>query len=212
MRIQAFIPTWHSPTTDEYRMLHALETHCETTILDAYDVPFAQQWEEAVSRFTGDIFLWAMADVEPGNFEDMFPRMVQIYERGDIAMYAPNIHYSSQRYDKSKLRYVEPDLYEVCGTDLLFCSLTSELLLALPSLGGNSHAWSYDYLMTVIAHKQGKRVVRDYRFDFVHPEGSIYNKGDAMTERCQWFMGLPTQWQLGIREQTELQAKLVGND
>jgi hypothetical protein len=103
-------------------------------------------------------------------------------------------------------------LYEVCGTDLLFCSLTSDLLFALPPLGMNSHAWSYDYLMTVIAHEQGKRVVRDYMFDFSHPEGSIYNKGDAMMERLHWFADLPTQWQLGIREQTEMQAKLVGSD
>lgn len=212
MRIQAFIPDWKSPKTNAFLMYYALDAHCETTILDAYDVPFAQQWEEAVSRFTGDIFLWAMADVEPGNLEDMFPRMVQIYERGDIAMYAPNVHYSSQRYDKSKLRYVEPDLYEVCGTDLVFCSLTKELLSALPPLGCNSHAWSYDYLMTVIAHEQGKRVVRDYRFDFSHPEGSIYDKSDAVAEQRRWFMNLPAQWQLGIREQTELQAKLAGSD
>jgi hypothetical protein len=212
MHIQAFIPDWKSPKTNASLMYYALDPHCETTILDAYDVPFAQQWEEAVSRFTGDIFLWAMADVEPGNFEDMFPRMVQIYERGDIAMYAPNIHYSSQRYDKSKLRYVEPDVYEVCGTDLLFCSLTSELLFALPSLGCNSHAWSYDYLMTVIAHKQGKRVVRDYRFDFSHPEGSNYNKGDAMLERLHWMVDLPMDLQEGIVEQQKLQGQLVGND
>jgi hypothetical protein len=153
-----------------------------------------------------------MADVEPGNFEDMFPRMVQIYERGDIAMYAPNIHYSSQRYDKSKLRYVEPDVYEVCGTDLLFCSLTSELLFALPPLGCNSHAWSYDYLMTVIAHRQGKRVVRDYRFDFKHPEGSSYDKVTALYQYGQWLTKLPTEMRLGIMDQQDLQARLVGND
>jgi hypothetical protein len=212
MRIQAFIADWKSSTTNALLMYGALNAHCETTILDAYDVPFAQQWEEAVSRFTGDIFLWAMADVEPENLEDMFPRMVQIYERGDIAMYAPNIYYSSQRYDKSKLRYVEPDIYEVCGTDLLFCSLTKELLSALPPLGCNSHAWSYDYLMTVIAHRQGKRVVRDYRFDFSHPEGSIYNKPQALAEQATWMKSLDIFDSIGILEQQRLQAILVGND
>jgi hypothetical protein len=212
MRIQAFIPDWKSPKTNAPLMYDALDAYCETTILDAYDVPFARQWEEAVSRFTGDIFLWAMADVEPGNFEDMFPRMVKIYERGDIAMYAPNIHYSSQRYDKSKLRYVEPDLYEVCGTDLLFCSLTKELLSALPPLGVNLHAWSYDYLMTVIAHRQGKRVVRDYRFDLRHPEGSIYSKPEALEQQHWWLNHLDVFDREGILDQRRLQGLLVGND
>jgi hypothetical protein len=212
MIIEAFIPDWDSPRTRASVLLTVLEQGCKTKILDSYDVPFSVQWEEAVSKFTGDIFLWAMADTmpqEPNRVGEMFLKMRCMYDRGDIAMYAPNVDWTSQVYNTNKLRVVEPNVFEVCGTDLVFASLSRELLELLPPLGVNTHAWGYDYLMTHIAHqKLGKKVVRDYNYLIDHPQGKAYKDEEAQNEMMRWQKGLPWEYQQGMTEQAYMQSVL----
>jgi hypothetical protein len=177
--------------------------------LSSFDVPFSVQWEEAVSKFTGDIFLWAMADIgfrDP--VEDIFVSMYRAYSRGDVAMYAPNLDYTAMVYDTSKLRQVDLGLFEVAGTDLIFVSLHRDLLELLPPLGCNTHAWAYDYLMTHIAHsKLGKKVVRDYNFMIAHPYGKAYSEPEAIAQQNEWIHHLSFVHQMGIREQQAIQER-----
>jgi hypothetical protein len=208
--IEAFIPNWASPRTHALALAETLEPFCcKTTVLSSFDVPFSVQWEEAVSKFTGDIFLWAMADIELRDpVEDIFASMYGAYARGDVAMYAPNLDYTAMVYDTSKLRQVDLGLFEVAGTDLIFASLHRDLLELLPPLGCNTHAWAYDYLMTHIAHsKLGKKVVRDYNFMIAHPYGKAYSEFEAIEQQNRWLRSLPFEYQQGIGQQQEMQAR-----
>lgn len=210
MNIQAFIPDWKGIHANPWMLQNHLEPFCEVTILESYDVPFSIQWEEAVSKFDGDVFLWTMADarLNPNyRYQDLFPAMVGAYYRGDVGMYAPNLDYTAMVYDTSKLRQVEPGLYEVAGTDLVFASIHRDLLAALPPLGCNTHAWSYDYLIASIATKMGKKVVRDYNFLIDHPYSKAYSEPEAIGQQDAWIQGLSWEHQEGIREQQKIKVR-----
>jgi hypothetical protein len=201
--IQAFIADWDSPRTDPYTLLRQLGEHCEVTLLKAYDVPFSVQWEEAVNRFTGDIFLWVMADAKlPFDVSAMFNTMYKIYSTHDVGMYAPNLDWTSMTYDCSKLKEFIPksNIYEVPGTDLIFVSLSADLLETLPPLDNNRHGWLYDYLIASVAEKMGLAVLRDYNFTIDHPYGKAYSEIAAQKQAAQWFDQLAPAHQRGIRE------------
>lgn len=210
MIIQAFIPDWNSPRTHSYLLREQLSKHCDTQILKSYDVPFSIQWEEAVSKLTGDVMLWAMADVFlPDNLSRMFESMRGMYNRGDIAMYAPNLDWTSMVCNSQKLPKVDAGVYEVPGTDLVFASMSKELLAATPPLGINTHGWGYDYLLSYIANwKLGKKVVRDYNFLIQHPYGKAYLTPEAESQMISWMKNLPTEYQVGIHELQDIQARV----
>lgn len=210
MKIRAYIADWNSPKTHAAQLYTQLERECPTVILESFHRPFAEQWQEAVDLFRagdGDIFLWAMADVTVVRLPEMFRRMIELFERTDIAMYAPHIYYTSQRYKTRMLCEIDFGVYEVSGTDLLFCALTRELLDRLPPIGLNLRGWSYDYLMKFEATDQlGKKVVRDYNFIFGHPESSDYDKDQALDYYKRWLMQLSPAQQAGVKHYQEQQA------
>lgn len=197
MKIQAFIPEWNSPRCNADYVLRQLERYCATaTILDSYDVPFSIQWEEAVRRFDGDVFLWAMGDVKlPFDVSEMFWQMRKMYQRGDVGMYAPNLDYTDMTYNRSKLPELYPGagIFEVAGTDLVFVSLNRRLLESLPLLLNNTHGWAYDYLAAGIAYKMGYKVLRDYNFLVDHPRGKAYSEIEADEQTTKWIENLPRQ-------------------
>lgn len=217
MRIQAFIADWDSPHT--HAKVIQQHIHCETTvpvrILSRRNEPWAYQWEEAVSKFNGDVMLWIMADTRLRDnssgecrHKELIQKIQDVYSSGDVWSYAPNLDYTAQIYNTKKLKEHSPDVYEVCGTDLVFVSVHRNLLRLLPSLGVNIRGWAYDYLMTYFANQMGKKVVRDYSFMVDHPETNSYDRTDADTKMHNWLMSLPQNWRTGVYDLMNEQAKL----
>lgn len=209
MKVEAFIPDWRSPKCDAGLLRKHLEQCCKVTILDAYDVPFTEQWKEAVSKFKGDIFIWAMADTRVHNFPYLYSRMLEAYRFHGAGIYAPNVNYTSQIYNRQKLFQVAPDLYEVNGTDLVFVTMARHILeetikIAMPSTRG----WGYDYLLSAVTKDIGAKILRDYSILIDHPEGSVYGHEIALKEQQEWFNKLPLKWQEDIKWNREEQARL----
>jgi hypothetical protein len=220
MRIQAFINDWNSPRARQLVLARHLEesapdrdTRIDIQLLESYDVPFSVQWDEAVSKFTGDIFVWAMADTfpfDPTSTRRMFSTMKHAYAVCDVAMYAPNVDWTSVVYNTKKLKPIMQGVFEVPATDLVFATLDRELLERLPPLGNNTHGWAYDYLMAHIAtHEMGRRraVVRDYNFLINHPQGKAYSEPEAEAQKNTWIASLSPVHQAGIRAQMRLQEE-----
>jgi len=219
MKIQAFIADWDSKHTRAGVIQQQI--HCATNIpvriLSRRNEPWAYQWEEAVSRFDGDVMLWIMADtvlrgpvetLQGSYFPALINKMKEVYSTGDVWMYAPNLDYTSQIYNTKRLKEHSPNVYEVCGTDLVFTSIHRNLLRLLPSVGVNIRGWGYDYLMTHLANTMGKKVVRDYNFMVDHPFTNCYERTDADTKMHIWIQSLPQLWRDGIYNQMQAQEKL----
>jgi len=186
------------------------DTDIPVEILSRRNEPWAYQWEEAVSKFDGDVMLWIMADTilrEP-SYAPLIKTMRKVYATGDVWMYAPNLDYTSQVYNINRLKQHAVGVYEVCGTDLVFTSIHRNLLRLLPSVGVNLRGWGYDYLMTHLANQMNKVVVRDYNFMVDHPKTNCYNHLEAITYMNLWIETLPMPWKIGIYDQMSTQEKL----
>lgn len=197
MKVQVFIPDWNHPTCKVNRVVNDFkEAGAETTVLDAYDVPFAQQWSEAVFRFTGDIFFYAMADVTPPlNTKKMVEEMTAVFELYNVGAYTPKIKGSGFTYSEKRLRLTgrefEPDMYRVPANSMLFIGIRKELLEALPPLGDNIRGWYLDYVLSAYAKKAGQFVAYDAAHEAVHPYQSNYPTGDALERAQAWLRTLP---------------------
>jgi hypothetical protein len=198
MNIQAFIANWDSPTCDAELLRRQLDPFYDTKILQAYDVPFAVQWHEALSRFTGDVLLWVMADVRlPQAPVSFLVEMEKVLSRSDIWMYAPNLEWTSTRYNPARCTEILPGVIDVANTDQVICAVKWDLLNIVPPLSTqlNPRGWRYDYLMTAVARRFGAHAVRDTRFTATHPYGSIYSTEAAQVQTDAWHRSLPLEWQ-----------------
>lgn len=192
--VQAFIPRWNSPTCHAEQLRLALHPHVDRVeVLEAYDVPFAEQWAEARSKFTGDIFLWVMADVSlPSNVITFVMRMTNVLcSRIGVAAWAPNIEHSAVVYNRKRLKELVTDVYDVPGTDLVCVALRAGLLGLLPE--PSPHGWCFDYLIAGAARSVfGEHAVRDYSVTVKHPLGKkAYDECKALKETGEWLGGLP---------------------
>jgi hypothetical protein len=138
---------------------------------------FNAQWEKARSQFTGDILFWCMADVTlPKNFRLMYGEGSYLMSRPDIGWWAPDIAWTSYIYDKSDLKQVEPEVYEVPNTDSLCFMIRKDVIDAMPHIDPKvSFMWGMDITAIATARLLGLKVVRDYRFKAEHPNCTGYS-------------------------------------
>lgn len=181
LNIQCFIPDW--PGTKQHAEATAaiIRPYCPVTILPAGDDYFNAQWEKTQQQFTGDVLLYVMADVwPPEEFGRMFEEIKRVMARGDVGWYAPDIAWTSYIYDKSKLKQVEPEIYEVPNTDSLCFAIRADVMRAMPFINPKlSFMWGMDLTAIATARRMGLKVVRDYRFKAKHPNHTGYGIADA---------------------------------
>lgn len=177
MRVQAFIPNWPGPKQHADEIYRIVKDYCPATILSDPNDYFNAQWEKARTQFTADILLWIMADVTlPNDFGRMFGEGKYFMSRPDIGWYAPDIAWTSYIYDKSELKQVEPEVYEVPNTDSLCFMIRKDVVDAMPYIDPKiSYMWGMDITAIATARRMGLKVVRDYRFKAEHPNCTGYS-------------------------------------
>lgn len=196
MNVQAFIPNWKAPLCDAEQVQKILSVCCPATILNAYDVSFREQWQEAVQRFTGDIMVWAMADCRPRKWAEAYPEMVKWMSRGDVGVWAPLLTDPQQPLRNAVEG--ERGVFEVGTTNLIFVAVSRQLLDAMPPIEMHRNGWMYDYLMTAVARKHGWKMLVDTRFQVRHTSGSIYPLARAQRETDIWLSRLSPEWRLAV--------------
>ena len=143
-------------------------------VLDNPKHYFTEQWAEMRKRFSGDVMLWVMADAYLFDFPVIYPEMTRLLSRDDVGAYAPNVCWTGHVYDISKLIAVEPSVYEVPMPDLLCYAVKAEVLNQMPEVTIRSHGWGIELLLSAIAKRMGKKVVRDYKSTVGHPNSTHY--------------------------------------
>jgi hypothetical protein len=198
MKVQAFIPNWKAPTCDAVEVYSRLITHCPAEILHGYSLPFREQWEEALSKFTGDILLWAMADCRPENWARAYPAMLKLMAREDVAIWAPNLNQPTQLAGREVRPDSEPGVFETATSNMICFAVKRALLEKIPPVEMHRNGWMYDYLMTAVARDNGMKVLVDGRFEARHTPGSIYDTRRAEFEAMLWTANLPSPWKARV--------------
>lgn len=202
MKVQAFIPNWDSPTCDAVEVYSRLVTQCPTEILHAYDVSFREQWKEALSKFTADVMVWAMADCRPENWARAYPAMLKIMERSDVAIWAPHLLQPTQLAggDITDFPIASPGVFEVASSNMICFCVKRGLIEKMPDIEMHRNGWMYDYLMTAVARENGMKVLVDARFEARHTPGSIYDTRRAAYESMMWTSELPSPWKQKVQD------------
>jgi hypothetical protein len=196
VRIQAFICNWPGKKQHAAELEAKFRQHCEVMVINTDDSLrarhphwhhigkegyFTDQWNAALEQFDADVFLQIQADIWPTQLGRMLSECVRYISNFGVGVYAPNLNYTAHVFRRESLVRVNDAVYEVPNTDSSFWAMTSEVLRNTPAINPkiNRLGWGTDYLVSVVARRKGRKVVRDYRFTAGHLKSRGYSSANA---------------------------------
>jgi len=171
-----------------------------------------QQYAKAKEVFDRTYFVELFADIYDVNAELIVERACYVFSEYDCGVYAPNADYIEWNFDRKRLPKLERNLYEVKNAESLLSFIHKDVLAGL-KLSPEKYriGWGIDFLVCILASRQGKLVVRDYATTVRHPKGKGYSGSEARQEYEQFvedlgpeIAGLMKQW---CSEAKELRKK-----
>lgn len=142
-----------------------------------------QQYAKALELFNKDYFVELFADVYDVDAELIIERACYTYTTYHCGIYAPNVDWNFWNFELNKIPRLEENLYEVKNAESLLSIIHKDVLERV-YLDTEKYqiGWGIDFLMAILAHMQGKMVIRDYITTITHPKGTGYNTERARQE------------------------------
>lgn len=207
LKLQAFVFNWKGHEANALALERAIGRWTDVTVINSdaglsgpradwvhlgESAYFSAQWNKALELFEGDVLFHIQADARFDDFERLFARATSLLGRGDIGIYEPGVDFTAFRYDTSRLRAIETQLFEVPFTDTTCWFVGADLLGELPpvDLSANRYGWGIAPAVAAVCHLKGKLCVRDYRFRVMHPRGRGYPSQIADRERDAYLSSL----------------------
>lgn len=207
MRIQAFIFNWPGKKQHAAKLEAVFRPHCEVMVINSDDSLrarhqhwhhigndgyFTDQWNAAIERFDADVFLHIQADIWPTQLGRMLPECLRYISNFGVGVYAPNLDFTAHVFRRESLVRVNDAVYEVPATDNSFWAITSEVIRNTPAIDPeiNRLGWGTDYLVSVVARRKGRKVVRDYRFTAGHLKSRGYSSAKAGRQFAEFMESL----------------------
>jgi hypothetical protein len=191
MRIQAFIFNWPGKKQHAAKLEKVFRPHCEAIVINSDDslrirYPrwqhigndgyFTDQWNAALERFNADVLVHIQGDVWPTKVGQVLSECVRYIKNYGAGIYAPNVDFNAHVYRTQSLPKLNEGVYEVPATDCCFWAISSEVIRNTPRVDPrvNRLGWGIEYLVGAVARRNGRKLVRDYRFTAGHPKFSGY--------------------------------------
>jgi hypothetical protein len=196
MKIQAFVFNWVGHEERAATLEQQLGGLCDARVINSDssvenrhpawqhvgdDAYFAAQWNKALELFDADVLFHIQADASFPGFAGILERCRFAIGQRDCGIYAPNVDFTHWTYDRSRLKAIDAELFEVPQTDCTCWAIARELIERAPRVDpiSNKFGWGIDWMMMATARLLRKKVVRDYRFTLAHPQGTGYNTATA---------------------------------
>ncbi len=153
---------------------------------------FSAQWNRALAAFDGEILFHMQADACCNELERLLKRATRLFARGDIGVYEPHVDFTVYRYDRSRLKAVSEETFEVPITDQTCWLVAAGVLRGLPpvELRLNRYGWGISASVAAVCRLQGKLCVRDYNVSVAHPRARGYPSDVAADERNAYLASL----------------------
>jgi hypothetical protein len=153
---------------------------------------FSAQWNAALNVLDGDVLFHVQADVVFDDFERLLGRVQDVFERYPVGVYEPKIDHPPVDYERSRLRELEPNLFEVPVTDCTCWFIATSIVRATPRIDVSVNTYGWGASATIAAAcRQAQRVcVRDYSFVVHHRPGRGYPLDIAKRQRVAHINGL----------------------
>jgi hypothetical protein len=199
MRIQTFIFNWPGKKQHAAKLERMFRPHCEVIVINSDDslrtrYPhwqhigndgyFTDQWNAALERFDADVFVHIQGDIWPTKVGKVLSECVRFIKNYGVGIYAPNVDFTAHVYRTQSLRKLQEGVYEVPTTDNSFWAIPSEVIRNTPRVDPrvNRLGWGIDFLVSAVARRSGRKIVRDYRFTAGHLKHTGYDNGQALRE------------------------------
>jgi hypothetical protein len=199
MKIQTFIFNWPGKKQHAAKLEAMFRPFCETIVINSDDALrawhphwqhigneayFTEQWNAALDRFSGDVFVHIQADIWPVKVGKVLSNAANYISHHGVGVYAPNVDFNAHYYRKDALRKLEEGVFEVPATDCCFWAIKGEILRHAPRVDSrvNKLGWGIEYMVGAVARSKDLKLVRDYRFTAGHEKGSGYDLTQAAAE------------------------------
>jgi len=196
VRIQTFIFNWPGRKQHAAELEASFARLCEVCVINSDDSLrvrhphwhhigsegfFTAQWNAAVQRFDGDIFVHIQADIWPADLPQMLSECVKQMTNFGVGVYAPNLNFNPHVFRKESLMRLNEGIYEVPTTDCSFWAIAGEVVRNVPTIDPkiNRLGWGIDLLVAAVAKRRGMKIVRDYRFTAGHIRSRGYDTAQA---------------------------------
>jgi hypothetical protein len=202
-RVQGFIFNWPGRKQHAALLEKMLRPHCQVFVINSddslrgkyphwhhigNDAYFTAQWNEAVKRFDGDVFLHIQADIWPQNVGKMISECLRCMREHKVGVYAPDLDFQPHVFSPRSLVPVEKGIYEVPITDESCWAIKGAVLRNTPAIDPrvNRLGWGHDFMVAAVARRMGLKVVRDYRFRAGHLRSRGYDIQEAQGQWGAW--------------------------
>ena len=156
------------------------------------DKYFSEQWNEAIGKFSGDVFAVITADVVCDDVILLIGRIRLAFTNSEIGVYGPRIDYSGIKFYKTSAPGFESNFNVVPYTDSTCIAVRGEIIKAFEpvNLNVNRYGWGINQVVAAITKKHGKVCVEDYAITLKHPKNRGYDTQMAIEQRRLYFDGL----------------------
>jgi hypothetical protein len=207
VKIQGFIFNWRGYEANALALEEKSGKFIEVTVINSEEqlsrarpgwvhlddsAYFSAQWNKAVELFDADIFFHIQADAEFDQFDALFARVKFFFENHRLGVYEPNVDFTAYQYDRSRLRSIESEVFEVPQTDCTCWFVAGEILRKLPTvdLSINRYGWGIDRAIAALCRLNERLCVRDYRFTVGHPRSRGYCSAEAQRQLLAYQQSL----------------------
>jgi hypothetical protein len=206
VKIQNFIFTWNQYVDNAIQLERQLSSIYPTLVINSNinvnmkhwinvnDYYFAGQWNTLLSNIddTVDFIFHIQADASHHDFNIIFDRFLQISNKYDIGVYAPNVDFTHHRYKLDKLKKYEDDLYFVPNTDCTCWFINRKLMNKSPlfDTSVNQIGFGVDFYYIARSLLSRHHVIRDYKYTIQHPQKTNYAVNNAIHQYNEWLQSI----------------------
>jgi hypothetical protein len=147
-----------------------------------------QQYAKALDIFDATYFVEMFADIYDVDAQLIVERACYTFSNYECGVYAPNVDYIAWDCDLARVPQLEEHLYEVPNPESLLTFIHRDVASGI-ALDPEHYTigWGIDFLVSVLAHVQNRKVIRDYITTIRHPKGRGYDCTEAQKQFDQFI-------------------------
>jgi hypothetical protein len=211
MHIQPFIFNWkgqYEKTSEKEKQLNRIITNTKVINSDEQlfkpawhnigeQAYFSRQFQTAIDLFDADVFFHVQGDASYHNWVGVLAHAVKYFPTYNWGIYAPNVDYTyhvASRVNINSLSCKDKHLHVVSCTDCTCWLIHKDIITMFRKrnidLSISTYGWGIAVIFSALSFICNRPVLRDYNHTVIHPGGTGYPKGEAMTQMHRLFATL----------------------
>ena len=210
MNIIAYIFSWKGQYNNTIELEHQLSKHLPVVVINSDEnntkdhwitlndsCYFSDQFKRAILEFDNkyDALWHIQSDVSFSNWELILSSAIELYNKYNWGIYAPNVIDSFYIPSRTDVFELEKNISVVgtpdCSSWIIHKDFIEEMKKYLYLMDNNHYGWGWDLLLSAFSHLKARPVIRDYNYTVNHPASTGYKKNEAEEEMINMILSCP---------------------